>query len=256
MAIFYDRNTLYKYTRDNNEDFELIMYGILPSGDSSKASIYTANVESSEDKSKNPKPNSLNQQKAPSVFEKMLAELSNSSFGGGFGNFMGRVDNPLNSTTPIPPDKAFDTALAFVLKTEGGFSNAKDDHGGATNKGVTQKVYTEYCTEHGLGQKDVKSITQEEVKEIYYNKYWVASGADKIAAKDPKMAIALFDTVVLYGLTGGLKLYNQCNGDPKKLIALRDQKNQSIAANDKSQRNFLKGWNNRDDNLGQFIGVA
>ena len=35
----------------------------------------------------------------------------------------------------------FEDALKFVLKWEGGFTNHPKDPGGATNKGITQKVY-------------------------------------------------------------------------------------------------------------------
>ncbi len=39
------------------------------------------------------------------------------------------------------PSTAFSESLPFVLRWEGGYVNHPNDPGGATNKGVTQKVY-------------------------------------------------------------------------------------------------------------------
>jgi lysozyme family protein len=44
----------------------------------------------------------------------------------------------------------FERALAAVLVHEGGYVNHPKDPGGATNKGVTQRVYDDYRLGRGL----------------------------------------------------------------------------------------------------------
>jgi len=39
------------------------------------------------------------------------------------------------------PSSAFETALPFVLRWEGGFVDHPADPGGRTNRGVTQRTY-------------------------------------------------------------------------------------------------------------------
>ncbi len=95
-------------------------------------------------------------------------------------------------------DENFKTALDFVFNSEGGFSDRKSDRGGRTNLGVTQSTYNYYRTKRGLPCKDVKNITREEAKNVYYEDFWKASGADNIDNR--AMAVAMFDTAVLHGV--------------------------------------------------------
>ena len=46
-------------------------------------------------------------------------------------------------------DTAYNDALAFVLRWEGGFVDDPHDHGGRTMKGVTQNVYNAWLAEPG-----------------------------------------------------------------------------------------------------------
>ena len=46
-------------------------------------------------------------------------------------------------------DAAYNDALAFVLRWEGGFVDDPDDHGGRTMKGVTQKRLQRMARESG-----------------------------------------------------------------------------------------------------------
>lgn len=96
-------------------------------------------------------------------------------------------------------DKNFDKMLQFVLKREGGYINDPNDLGGETNKGITYKTYNAYRKSKNLLARSVKYITDSEVKEIYYNNYYKAVGADKI--KKTKLAAIMFDTVVNMGVS-------------------------------------------------------
>ena len=46
---------------------------------------------------------------------------------------------------------SFRAALPFVLRWEGGFVHHPDDPGGATNQGVTQRVYDAWRAAEGTG---------------------------------------------------------------------------------------------------------
>ncbi|MBZ9706077.1 glycoside hydrolase family 108 protein [Mesorhizobium sp. ESP7-2] len=69
-------------------------------------------------------------------------------------------------------------SLAKVLVHEGGYSNHPADPGGATMKGVTQRVYDAYRKGKGLATRSVKSITPDEVADIYDRQYWDAVKGD------------------------------------------------------------------------------
>jgi lysozyme family protein len=47
------------------------------------------------------------------------------------------------------PSAAFEAALPFVLRWEGGFVDHPNDPGGRTNQGVTQKVYDDWRRRQG-----------------------------------------------------------------------------------------------------------
>ena len=68
------------------------------------------------------------------------------------------------------------TCTNWILIHEGGYVNHPKDPGGATNKGVTQRVYDAYRTRKDKTLRSVKYIDDAEVIEIYKEQYW-----DKIA---------------------------------------------------------------------------
>lgn len=41
-------------------------------------------------------------------------------------------------------DEMFELLLPFIFDAEGGFSNVKDDRGGKTNFGITQRIFNEW----------------------------------------------------------------------------------------------------------------
>ncbi|WFP74483.1 glycoside hydrolase family 108 protein [Mesorhizobium sp. WSM4906] len=73
-------------------------------------------------------------------------------------------------------------SLVHVLAHEGGYSNHPDDPGGATMKGVTQRVYDAYRRSKGLAPRSVKAITSQELFEIYDRQYWDAVKGDQLPA--------------------------------------------------------------------------
>ena len=96
----------------------------------------------------------------------------------------------------------FDKCLKLVLKHEGGYVDHPRDPGGATNYGVTKKVYESYlgreCT-----KQEVKDMSLEAVAEIYKRKYW-----DKVRGDDLPSGLdwCIFDFAVNAGVSRASKL--------------------------------------------------
>lgn len=98
--------------------------------------------------------------------------------------------------------KSFPQSLQLVLAHEGGFVNHPRDPGGATNKGVTQKVYDTYRRSIGLATRSVRSITKAEVEDIYRNQYWNKVDGDGLPAG---IDYAVFDYAVNSGVGKAVK---------------------------------------------------
>ena len=144
----------------------------------------------------------------------------------------------------------FKKALKFVLKWEGGFSENKNDYGGRTNKGITQNTYNNWLKSHGRQFKDVRSITDAEVESIYFHRYWVASGCDKMS---DKFAILAFDTAVNMGVSRVQEFLQAAKYvSTDKFILARAEKYNEFAKV-ASQRQFLHGWLNRLFDLKNYI---
>lgn len=141
---------------------------------------------------------------------------------------------------------AFDDALAFVLKREGGYSDHPLDKGGPTNKGITTKTYDAYRRAQGLVIQDVRQISDAEIRDIYYRQYWVASTADRQAYPT---ALVLFDTAVNMGPGVALELLRVSGGSVDAYLKKRKDRYYKIVANDPSQAIFLPGWLMRLDKL-------
>ena len=106
----------------------------------------------------------------------------------------------------------FEEIIDVVLEHEGGFVDDPDDKGGATNFGVTQKVYEEFigteCT-----AEDIKNMTEDEAREIYYSRYWKPSKADHLP---PEIREVYYDMCVNHGQGGAVKILQQaCNNKRK-----------------------------------------
>lgn len=91
---------------------------------------------------------------------------------------------------------SFDTAFDIVIGAEGGYSNDPLDPGGETNFGISKRAYPSL---------DIKGLTLEQVKAIYFKDYWVPAGCGYIA-EDP-MATLVFDCAVNQGVGRAKQLY-------------------------------------------------
>ena len=172
------------------------------------------------------------------------------------------------------PSPAFADALAFVLRWEGGYVNHPNDPGGATNKGVTQKVYDTWRARQGQAVQGVAQITDAEVHAIYEVSYWLASKCQLLASP---LDLAQFDTAVNMGVGRAVKFLQQAVGatpdgnfgpGTQQCLANCDTGDTLVAYcatreafyRDLVIRNpklgvFLKGWLNRLNALRKQIGL-
>ena len=181
-------------------------------------------------------------------------------------------DKPEEKFNSSTSSSGFKNAVQIVLGLEGGFSeynpSTKDPR---TNKGITQPEFDEFRRKNNLQSKDVKDITTDEAIEIYKQEYWDKIQGDKLDARNPKLAIVIFDSAVNNGIGGAngiIKSIVNTNGnrfDDKmiediiaadksndlysNIINKRYQKYKDIIAKEPVMDVYGKGWNNRLDNL-------
>ncbi|MEW6256843.1 MAG: glycosyl hydrolase 108 family protein [Pseudomonadota bacterium] len=96
----------------------------------------------------------------------------------------------------------FAPALTAVLIHEGGYSNHPSDPGGATMKGVTQRVYNDWRRSKGLAPRDVRQLEADELTEIYKTRYWALVKAFALPAG---LDYAIFDCAVNSGVAQAAK---------------------------------------------------
>lgn len=130
----------------------------------------------------------------------------------------------------VDVDEVWDKAYAFMRGWEGGPNPkcVRDPY--LTWKGVLDSTYKKYRISKGLPAQSVcGNMTEDEAQEIYYDMYWVKSGASEIAKTNPKLATSVFDFAVTAGAEQAsppLQLLQQCGGincDPKVYNDLREQ---------------------------------
>lgn len=81
-----------------------------------------------------------------------------------------------------------------------------------TRYGVTQTTYSLYLQSLGKAPRSVCSIGQREVKDIYYRRYWLPSGADRLPLK---LAITHFDFAINAGVGAAEKALKISGGSVK-----------------------------------------
>lgn len=96
----------------------------------------------------------------------------------------------------------FERSLAKVLVHEGGYVNHPKDPGGATNQGVTQKVYDDYRRSMKAAPQSVKLMAVGERDSIYYTRYWTAARCNVLP---PGVSYVVFDGAVNSGVSRSVR---------------------------------------------------
>ena len=102
----------------------------------------------------------------------------------------------------------FDRCLAEVLKHEGGYVNHPEDKGGATNLGVTKKVWEEWVGRK-VSADDMKKLTASDVKPLYHNRYWDGCKCDNLPSG---VDYCVFDAAVNSGRVRAIKFLQSVVG--------------------------------------------
>lgn len=171
----------------------------------------------------------------------------------------------------------FAVCLKFVLAREGGYVNHKSDRGGATNQGVTQRVYDEWRERKGSVPQSVEYIAPAEVYAIYNEQYWRPVRAEILPQP---LDLVMFDSAVQHGPSRAVMFLQQTlNVEPvsghfgpitldamlhyveqndagrlaEEYLKRRDRFYDAIIANDPTQRVFAKGWDARMSHLRDVV---
>jgi lysozyme family protein len=157
----------------------------------------------------------------------------------------------------------FDQCIALVLQHEGNFVNHPSDPGGATNKGVTKKVWEEWVGKL-VSIDDMKALTVEDVKPLYKAQYWDRIRGDGLPAG---VDYVCFDAAVNSGVVRSAKFLQAALGVPTDgvigpaTLAAAEARNPRELVTDLCDRRsaflqalptwsvFGKGWSRRVDEV-------
>lgn len=87
----------------------------------------------------------------------------------------------------------FDECMDHVFRWEGGYVNHPRDPGGETNWGICKRDFPHL---------DIRNLTKEEAKDIYYKKYWKAAKCDQLP---PAVAFVMLDGAINQGVRASAK---------------------------------------------------
>jgi len=88
----------------------------------------------------------------------------------------------------------FEHVIDEILRSEQGYVDHPDDHGGPTNHGITQAV----ARQHGY-EGDMQDMPESLAREIYRHRYIAAPKFDLVALIDEQIGAELIDTGVNMG---------------------------------------------------------
>jgi lysozyme family protein len=161
---------------------------------------------------------------------------------------------------------SFEQALKLILSLEGGFVDHPQDPGGATNKGITQKVYDLYRLKKGKRGRSVRFIEDGEVADIYKIWYWDKVRGDELpdavaivtfdgaVHSGPKRALSFLCEVTGFPVVEGITpdLIMATKADPKEValdfIRLRREHLKRL-----NKPVFIKGWMRRMDAVEKLV---
>lgn len=160
---------------------------------------------------------------------------------------------------PFETDKTFCVVINHILNSEGGYSNHPLDPGGPTFRGVAWNYNVGYL-KTVLGMRvpeDIKKLTVEQAKQLYYERYWLAS--DSYGITDIRLAYIHMDAAVNCGTGAAKSFLDKLSKNPKafdgsggKNFALFNrlfleyvEHRIRYYTHCKNRAKFLEGWMNR-----------
>lgn len=153
------------------------------------------------------------------------------------------------SSSIAPFETKFDAALAFTLNAEGGWSDDPDDLGGATMKGITQRIYDFYRNNKRLPLQSVRFISDTELRDIYQTRYWNLSGSE---ALDWPLCLIHFDTFVNCLPEDTAAVLSKSQNNPLSYLLLRIELYRRKINKYPALKKFFEGWVSRCIDLFQY----
>jgi len=169
---------------------------------------------------------------------------------------------------------SFAASLPFILRWEGGYVNHPADPGGATNRGVTQKVYDAWRRGKGQPAQDVRQLSDAEMRSIYESGYWLPARCDVL---DRKLDVVQLDTAVNMGVGRAVRFLQTAVGTAVdggfgdgtlkavqrsdlaatlvKYCNTRESFYDDLVVKNPKLAVFRKGWQNRLNALRKEIGL-
>lgn len=94
----------------------------------------------------------------------------------------------------------FDQAFDRLMGNEGGLVDSPADPGGLTKWGISKRSYPSL---------DIRNLTREQAKLIYFSDFWTAAGMDKIPGA---LAFQVFDAAVNHGIQTAVRMMQRAAG--------------------------------------------
>jgi len=157
------------------------------------------------------------------------------------------ADNPTTTGNSADYLRNFRLCVNFVINAECKpnkyKSNDPTDLGGRTICGISARA-------HRVDVDRMWNMSYDEAvleaKKIYHEKYWNATGCDKI--QDVKWCLAILDTAVNMGVNVALDLQKKST-DFNSYLNARIQRYKDIVAYNPTQQKYLAGWIERVEDL-------
>lgn len=156
----------------------------------------------------------------------------------------------------------FDKCMGWLLVHEGGYVDHKHDPGGATNLGVTHKVWAKWIGKESVSKDEIKALTVKQVMPLYKAKYWDRVKGDELPSG---VDWAVFDIAVNSGTGRAGKFLQEAVGakpdgvigpmtmalvkksDPKTVVKKIYKRRQAFYESLSNFKHFGKGWTRRND---------
>ena len=175
-------------------------------------------------------------------------------------------------------DALFYSTIPVVLKYEGGFTDNPNDRGGRTNMGITQRFLDTYKERARVNVDDVRHLKKEDVIELYRTE-WNIYGFGKLDNSNvmkivydfsvnsgPQVAIKYMQRILnkkgknlaVDGYIGENTNRAVNSVDEKwlvrEILKARAEHCDRIVDKEPKQREFIKGWFKRINDIGKKSG--
>lgn len=144
----------------------------------------------------------------------------------------------------MPENTDFNKAIDFVLSSEGGYVNDPRDPGGETNFGISKRAFPNL---------DIKNLTRDQAKKIYFDKYWIKSGCDKLSWP---LNLVVMDTAVNCGVERAKEMLQEVSSEnqtvkdmAKDMVFRRLNHYLKIYKANKALKVYIIGWLTRSLSL-------